>query len=91
MTEEERQFYGNPSIEMILEAVPLLHWRRCWECKRIALHRDTVLPACKCRACGSPDTRPMLTSNDVLQRKEKPTRAVIGELDDKVARSMGGE
>jgi hypothetical protein len=61
--------YQNPTIETVLRAVPMLQWRRCGECDRISLYRDNMLPACKCEACGSADTRHMLAANQALHRK----------------------
>jgi hypothetical protein len=61
-------YYANPSIEKILKAVPMLQWRRCVICEYVGLYRDNMLPACKCHACGSADTRAITEANKILHR-----------------------
>ena len=60
--------YAEPPLAEILQAVPLLQWRRCFRCKCEALYRDNMLPACQCHKCGSADTRPMRDANVRLHR-----------------------
>ncbi len=72
-TASEWSFYGNPSMETILKAVPMLQWRRCWECEYVGLYRDNMLPACKCHVCSSADTRAMPKANRILHRTEEPS------------------
>lgn len=58
--------YGNPTIQTVLIAVPLLQWRRCFDCKHIDLYRDNMLPVCRCRNCQSADTRLMKDETKLL-------------------------
>jgi hypothetical protein len=62
--------YLNPSMELILQAVPMLQWRRCFDCKAELLYRDNMLPACACHKCGSDDTRIMTAANRLLHRMD---------------------
>jgi hypothetical protein len=61
-------YYRNPDMRLILQAVPLLQWRRCFDCKSELLYRDNMLPACACHKCGSDDTRIMTAENKLLHR-----------------------
>jgi len=42
------------AIDIVLS---VSHVRRCWECGRVALHRDDVKPYVLCSVCNSQDTR----------------------------------
>lgn len=33
--------------------------RRCWDCNRVEIHEDNVIPHVLCSHCGSQDTRPI--------------------------------
>lgn len=65
----ERDF-AKPQIQEILAAVPLLQWRRCWECGAVALHAKNVTPDVCCRACGSQDTRQLTRENRLLRGEQ---------------------
>ena len=41
----------------LLSANPDCCWRKCWECKKVQIHREDVTPGVLCRFCGSQDTR----------------------------------
>jgi hypothetical protein len=49
--------------------VPMLQWRKCFRCGDVDLHSDNMGPACKCRKCGSYDTRHMLDECRLLHRR----------------------
>ena len=66
MTPEDVQRYSHPSMARILRAVPMLQWRQCHKCEAIDLYRDNMLPVCKCRECGSPDTRVLTEASRLL-------------------------
>jgi hypothetical protein len=72
-------FYANPTLSSILEAVPRLHWRRCWECHDAALFSDNKLPECRCRVCGSEDTRPIKKANELLQAEAEKSPLHMAE------------
>lgn len=65
--------YAHPSISEVMEAVPGLHWRCCWNCKNVALHADCVTPQVLCRKCGSQDTRKMQQPTARLKIQEGKT------------------
>lgn len=55
-----------PSLSQVLDAAPMLHWRKCWGCGRIALHVENFTPWVRCRRCGSQDTRCMQADSALL-------------------------
>lgn len=61
--------FANPAMAEIIEAVPGLCWRVCWDCGHIGLYRDNRLPQCRCRECRSDDTRLLRTETKKLQRE----------------------
>jgi hypothetical protein len=63
--------WGNPPVSLVLEAVPRLQWRRCWDCDYVGVYSDATLPECNCHACGSADTRLMRAATSVLQSWKK--------------------
>lgn len=38
-----------------------IHRRKCWSCKNVAEHRDSIVPEVLCKLCGSQDTRRIRT------------------------------
>lgn len=38
-----------------------IHKRKCWSCKNIAEHKDSIVPEVLCKLCGSQDTRRIRT------------------------------
>ena len=72
MNDEQKTWFKQPEISEILKAVPMLQWRKCWECQHVGLYSDNILPECKCRLCGSADTRNILEANKLLHRVKEP-------------------
>jgi hypothetical protein len=67
---QREKYFSDPSIELVLQALPMLQWRRCFDCKAELLYRDNMLPACACHKCGSADTRIMTAENRLLHRMD---------------------
>ena len=44
-------------FELLRDAAPELHYRKCWHCESVALHVERYGDWVKCRKCGSMDTR----------------------------------
>jgi len=59
-----------PEMARVLQAVPMIQWRRCWKCNQVDLYRDNMLPACRCHACGSADTRIMREESALLHGRK---------------------
>lgn len=53
-TDDDVEAVAIAAVDLILEVA---HVRRCWNCKRVALHRDGITPWVTCKVCGSNDTR----------------------------------
>jgi hypothetical protein len=41
------------------------HYRKCFECKRVARYYDNILPHCRCHECHSADTRKVKVKCDI--------------------------
>jgi len=70
LLEDISEYYRNPDVEKILQAVPKLQWRKCRDCNHIDLFSDSVTPAVLCRVCGSQDTRKMAAQTKLLHERE---------------------
>ena len=57
------------TLKELVLATPGCCWRKCWNCGKSQIHRDSVTPGVLCRFCGSQDTRLL----------EKETQALKGE------------
>ena len=59
-----------PSVQQMLEAAPMLQWRKCHDCGHIGLHVENMIPWVNCRKCGSQDTRNLLDCTRQLQNQK---------------------
>lgn len=66
----------NAKLKKVLKefvlAAPDCCWRRCWGCKKVQIHRESVTPGVLCRFCGSQDTRLLREETQALKGNEIP-------------------
>ncbi len=69
----KQQLAEKPTLPQMLDAAPMLQWRKCWECDHVGLHAENMVPWVLCHKCKSADTRQMVKESKSLQHYAKAT------------------
>ena len=54
--------------------------RKCYDCKNVAIHEDSILPWVLCKKCGSDDTRLVKPTPEMQKIIEEQDFAQVGAL-----------
>ena len=69
----KQQLTENPTVIQMLQAAPMLQWRRCRDCGHVGLHVENIDPWVRCWRCESMDTRQMIDASRKLQQLTEET------------------
>lgn len=77
----ERGFHLDLTVSNIVDALPGICWRKCWDCGTVQVRQDSTLPAARCCRCGSADTRLLREATSRIRQEATRIDAIVALID----------